>query len=288
MKGCVCFDVKKSSSIGPTGFFSNTGICLCAESGKLAFHMPGITVNKCWVFFTALSLAACVEAPPTAPPQIQIAPQRLGLGSQTTPRLEPEWWRAFGDPQLDRLVAQLLAGNPTLQSTLARIRAAQAELSVARTSTYPNINIDATENRELLSNSYLYPQPLGGSWQWVGDAEARLKWSLDFWGKQAALIEQARSADEAVALDASAAKLALAGQFSQSYVDLGLAWQNIDIARLTVAERQTILDLTQTRFAAGLRTKPRWNRLGHWSPSPAWNCTGPKPNAISEFIPSRP
>ncbi len=54
---------------------------------------------------------------------------------------------------------------------------------------------------------------------------------------------------------ASAAKLALGGQFSQSYVDLGLAWQNIDIARLTVAERQTILDLTQTRFAAGLENE---------------------------------
>src|SRR4051812_20017173 len=217
--------------------------------------MPGTRVNKSWALLLALPLAACVEAPPTIPSQVPIAPQALGLGADAAPRPAPEWWKGFGDPQLDRMVTQLLAGNPSLQSALARIRAAEAELSVARTGTYPSINLDIAETRQLLSNNYLYPRPFGGSWQWVGDAQARLRWSLDFWGKQAALIEQARSAGEAVALDASAARLALAGQFAQSYVDLALAWLNIDIAQQTVAERQTILDLTQSRVSAGLENE---------------------------------
>src|SRR5205085_829282 len=136
--------------------------------------------------------------PPTIPSQVEIAPQTLGLGAQAAPRPYAEWWKAFGDAQLDRLVAQLLSGNPSLQSALARIRGAEAELSAARTGSYPTINFDASENRQLLSNSYLYPRPFGGSWQWVGDAQARLHWSLDFWGKQAALISQAGSAGEAV------------------------------------------------------------------------------------------
>src|SRR3954467_11549195 len=204
--------------------------------------MPGTRLNKSWALLLALPLAACVEAPPTIPSQVEIAPQTVGLGAEAAPRPDVEWWKGFGDAQLDRLVTRLLAGNPSLQSALARIRGAEAELSAARTGTYPTISLDASENRQLLSNSYLYPRPFGGSWQWVGDAQARLRWSLDFWGKQAALIEQARSASEAVALDASAAKLALAGQFAQSYVDLLLAWENIDIARQTVSERQAILD----------------------------------------------
>jgi NodT family efflux transporter outer membrane factor (OMF) lipoprotein len=203
----------------------------------------------------ALPLAACVEAPPTTPSQTEIAPQALGLGAQTAPQQQPDWWKAFNDPQLDRLVEQLMAGNPTLQSALARIRAAQAELSVERALDYPNINIDANETRQLLSNNYIYSRSFGGSWQWVGDAEARFRWSLDFWGKQAALIERARSASEAAALDASAARLALAGMFAQSYVELLLAWQNIDIAHQTVDERQTILDLTQSRVKAGLENE---------------------------------
>jgi NodT family efflux transporter outer membrane factor (OMF) lipoprotein len=49
--------------------------------------------------------------------------------------------------------------------------------------------------------------------------------------------------------------MALAGQFAQSYVALLLAWQNIDIARQTLDERQTILDLTQSRVTAGLENE---------------------------------
>jgi len=219
--------------------------------------MPGTRLNraKAAALLLALPLAACVEAPPTTPTQTEIAPQTLGLGADAAPQVQSDWWKTFNDPQLDRLVPQLMANNPSLQSALARIRAAQAELSVQRALDYPNINIDGAETRELVSNDYLYPKPFGGSWQWVGDTEARFRWSLDFWGKQAALIDRARNASAAATLDAGAARLALAGMFAQSYVALLLAYQNIDIAHETVTERQTILDLTQSRVKAGLENE---------------------------------
>jgi NodT family efflux transporter outer membrane factor (OMF) lipoprotein len=205
--------------------------------------------------FLALPLVGCVDAPPTTPSQTEIASQTLGLSAEPAPQPAGDWWKAFNDPQLNGLVSKLLANNPSLQSALARIRAAEAQLSTERALYYPDINIDSTETRELVSNDYLYPRPFGGSWQWVGDTEARFRWSLDFWGKQEAQIERARSASQAAALDASAARLALAGMFAQSYVQLLLAWQNIDIAHETVAERQTILDLTQSRVKAGLENE---------------------------------
>src|ERR1700730_18222449 len=36
-----------------------------------------------------------------------------------------EWWRVFGSPQLDALVRKALDANPTLQSTIAALRAAK-------------------------------------------------------------------------------------------------------------------------------------------------------------------
>ena len=203
----------------------------------------------------ALLLSGCVTAPPTTPQVAQTPVTSLGLGAQAAPHVEQAWWKAFNDPQADRLVAQALEKNPSLQGALARIRAAQAELSSARALTYPQITLDAQEQRELLSNRYGLLPPLGGSWQWVGDAQAHLSWSLDFWGKQAALIDKARSTAEASALDAAAARLALAGMFAQSYIALSLAWQNLDIAQQTVSERKTILDLTQSRVTSGLENE---------------------------------
>jgi NodT family efflux transporter outer membrane factor (OMF) lipoprotein len=214
-------------------------------------------VNKSQVaaLLLTLPLVGCVQAPPTKPTQSEVAPASLGLGSEAAPQPATDWWKALNDPQLDRLVSQGLARNPTLQGALARIRAAEAEVSAARSLQYPNINIDGTDTAQLVSKEFVYPVRYGGTWQWVGDVEARLRWSLDFWGKQAALIERARNIQQSAALDASAARLALAGQFAQSYVALALAWQNIDIARQTLDERQAILDLTQSRVTAGLENE---------------------------------
>jgi len=203
----------------------------------------------------ALPLAGCVQAPSTAPSQSEIAPGALGLGDVPAPQLQSDWWKEFHDPQLDRLVDQMLAKNPTLQGALARIRAAEAEVSAARSLQYPSIAIDGTDTLQLVSKEFVYPQRFGGTWQWVGDVQARLRWSLDFWGKQAALIDRARNVRQAASLDAGAARLALAGQFAQSYVALLLAWQNIDIAHQTLDERQVILDLTQSRVTSGLENE---------------------------------
>lgn len=208
-----------------------------------------------WASCLALPLGGCINAPATVPSQQEIGGGGLGLDGPAAPQLQPDWWKSFNDPQLDRLVEQMLAGNPTLQSALARIRAAEAEVSSARSLQYPNINIDGSDTLQLVSKEFVYPTRFGGTWQWVGDVEARLRWSLDFWGKQASLIERARNVHQAIALDAGAARLALAGQFAQSYIDLLLAWQNIDIAHQTLDERQTILDLTQSRTTAGLENQ---------------------------------
>ena len=202
-----------------------------------------------------LLLSGCVSAPPTTPQVAETAIPSLGLGATPAPRVGQDWWKAFHDPQADRLVAQALDKNPSLQSALARIRAAQSELSAARALDYPQVSLDAQDQRELLSNRYGLLPPYGGSWRWVGDAQAHVSWSLDFWGRQAALIDKARSTAEAASLDAAAARLALAGMFAQTYITLSLAWQNLDIAELTVTERQTILDLTQSRVTAGLENE---------------------------------
>ena len=199
-----------------------------------------------------LLLCGCVGAPATTPQTAEVPPQALGLGTDPAPPSDLAWWTAFGDPQVDRLAGRLMQSNPTLQGVLARIRAAQADISINRAANYPQVSLDASVQRMLLSDAYIFPAGFGGSSLWAGDVQARLSWSLDFWGKQAALIDKARGTAAAVALDGQAARLALAGTFAQAYVGLFLAWRNVDIAGQAVRERQTILELTESRVTAGL------------------------------------
>jgi NodT family efflux transporter outer membrane factor (OMF) lipoprotein len=209
-------------------------------------------MKKSLALVTALLLSACVQAPPTTPQVTELGQKDLGLNGQVAPHYPREWWKAFGDAQVDRLAASVIANNPTLAGALARMRAAQADLAVNRADDRPQISLDGNEQRILFSNDYIYPPPYGGSYRWFGSLAANLSWNLDFWGKQADLIAKARNTVEAAALDAEAAHLALSGAFAQAYINLYLNYQNGDIADATVAERTEILQITQGRFDAGL------------------------------------
>ncbi|HEY2034246.1 MAG TPA: efflux transporter outer membrane subunit [Rhizomicrobium sp.] len=203
-------------------------------------------------------LAGCVDAPSTTPSQTALEPQSLGLSAAPTPAIEDAWWKAFNDPQLDALVDQALAGSPTLQLALARMREAQSQLSVSRAATYPQLTVDAQEQREHFSKEYVIPPPPfgpGGTMQWIGTVQANLSWSLDFFGKQAAQVDQARSTAEAAALDATAARLALAGSVTQAYIALDRAYLLADVADETVKQREGVLRLTQGRVNSGLDSK---------------------------------
>ncbi|HEY2836833.1 MAG TPA: efflux transporter outer membrane subunit [Rhizomicrobium sp.] len=209
-------------------------------------------MKKTLSLLSALLLSACVSAPTTTPQASQIASANLGLSTENAVRFQDEWWKAFSDPQVDRLAGQVLSGNPTLQAALARIRAAQAQLSGARADDLPQVTLDGQEQRLLFSKDYIIPPPFGGTYQWYGQVAANLSWNIDFWGKQAAIIARAKDQTQAAVLDVSAARLALAGALAQTYINLMLAYQDIDIANQTVAEREEILRLTQGRFNAGL------------------------------------
>lgn len=209
-------------------------------------------MRKPLALLAALSLSACVDAPPTAPQAAEIAQSSLGLTGDAAPHAPRDWWKAFQDPQVDRLAASVIANNPTLAGALARLRAAQSEVAVNRAEDRPQLSFNGSEQRVLFSKDYIIPPPYGGSYRWYGSLTANLGWNLDFWGKQAALIQQAQGSAEAAALDAEAAHLALSGAFAQVYINLLLDYQYGDIADATVAQREEILKITQGRLNAGL------------------------------------
>ena len=209
-------------------------------------------LKRSGALLSALLLTACVETPPTTPQVNAVKQGELGLTGEAAPQAPHDWWKAFNDPQADHLAGLVVANNPSLTAAIARIRAAQAELAVNQAEDRPQVTLNGSEQRVLFSKDYIIPPPYGGSYRWYGALTADLSWNLDFWGKQADLIEKARNTAQAAALDAEGARLALSGAFAQAYINLLLNYQYGDIADATVAEREEILKITQGRFNAGL------------------------------------
>ncbi len=199
-------------------------------------------------------LSGCISSPSTTPRELALKAETLGLGAAAAPPIADKWWTAFGDPQLDTLVDEALQDSPTLAAAMARVRLAQSQLASSRALTYPQATLDAEEARLRFSKNYEIPPPYAGSTQWVGTAAANLSWSLDLFGKEQAQVDKLRASADAASLDAAAARLLLAGNVTEAYIQLSRAYRLVDVAEEAVRQREGVFTLTRSRVDSGLES----------------------------------
>jgi NodT family efflux transporter outer membrane factor (OMF) lipoprotein len=203
----------------------------------------------------AACMAGCVLPPKEMPRQAPLQAESVGLiGGSVTPAPEG-WWQSFNDPQLNRLIEQALANSPTLPQAQARLREAIAQTDAAHSRLLPNASLGANVVRLHAPQNYILPPPLAGSPSWLGQVGATFNWDLDFWGKQADAVARARALAQAADLDIENTRLMLAGAVTQAYVELYRSYALVDIAERAERQRQTIIDITRRRLAAGLDTR---------------------------------
>lgn len=210
-----------------------------------------------------VALAGCVDRGGWQPAP-QLAPQALNANralAQTkvdaTAWPADAWWRSYGDPQLDTLVEEAVAGSPSLQVAEARLRAAQGQAITARAALAPTGTLDGSVNRQRFPVNGLYPPPYGGNSWTQGQATLDFSYDLDFWGHNRALAAAARSGVAAAEADRAAARLALAVAVVQTYIQLDLQYALLDVTNDNLKQQQSILDLTRERVAAGLENTAR-------------------------------
>jgi NodT family efflux transporter outer membrane factor (OMF) lipoprotein len=211
----------------------------------------------------ALLVAGCVDrggfkaAPQVTPVQLSSAQSLAAAKQEANAWPVDGWWHAYGDAQLDQLVDEALAGSPSLEIAQARLRAAQGQVVSAGAARLPTVNADANVTSQRYPEHDLYPPPLGGSWQTDARAAFDLSWDLDFWGKNRALLDQARSGLAAAEADRQAARLALSVAVVRAYIQLELQYALLDVTNDQLKQQQTILELTQQRVASGLENMAR-------------------------------
>jgi outer membrane protein TolC len=158
----------------------------------------------------ALALASCASTHglspqdhPTDPGQLD-ASRSLGAFSQadfpTT-----TWWTAFGDPQLDALIAEALRGTPTLDIADARLRQAIAQAGLADSARKASVGVGA-QYAGLRIPETVGPAPLGGSYQGIVLLTTNIKYDPDFWGAKRAEWEAAIGEARAAHLEPQAAR----------------------------------------------------------------------------------
>ncbi len=171
-----------------------------------------------------------------------------------------DWWRRFGDAQLDALIAEALAGNPGVGGARARIDKARALAANAGATLAPQGNALANVTRQRYSSNGIFPPPIAGSWHTQTDLAASFSYELDLWGRNRAAYDAALGQERAAEVDAHALRLLLAASVARAYAQLARSFEQLDLARDTLAQRQALFDLTRQRVAAGLDSDVELNQ----------------------------
>src|SRR6201999_3575828 len=130
-----------------------------------------------------------------------------------------QWWRIFGDENLERLMEQADAGNGDLQIAGLRVIEARAQLGIALAGRYPQVQQASAEvlaSARKRSDGF---DPRSGVYLQYG-AGFVVGWELDFWGRFARAIESADAAFFAAQANRDAALVLLHAQVADTYFTL--------------------------------------------------------------------
>lgn len=204
--------------------------------------------NADFILITALALGGCATAPPLSRPVVPVAEAfkhgaawKAAQPGDHLPR--GAWWRDFGDPLLDGLIARANADAPTLAAAVARLDRAAAQARAANAGRYPSLDARASTMRG--------DDPAGGNVGRTG-AGAALSYEIDLWGR-ARSAAAAGEADAAAAMaDLESVRLILHAAIAESYFSLRAIDAEEALLRRTAEAYVGADRLIRTRYEGGI------------------------------------
>ena len=206
--------------------------------------------GACVAALLAVALGGCAAVGPDySEPQLAVpAGWSAGTGTDAMDAvLLARWWHGFGDPVLDRLVADALAANLDLAQARARLREARARRGVAGAALMPSVDASLSGSRSRSSG-----QSGSGSTRELYSAGFDASWELDVFGGVRRSVEAAQADLEASVESLSDTRVSLAAEVALNYIDLRTAEQRLAIAEESIASRGENHQIIRWRQQAGL------------------------------------
>ncbi|WP_068826219.1 efflux transporter outer membrane subunit [Pseudomonas sp. BMS12] len=211
--------------------------------------------HPAWMLLAAAALGGCVRLGPDfqSPRQDWIEHWQSTALNDASARQQADnrqWWTLFDDPVLNHLIELADAGNPSLRIAALRILEARAQLGIARSGRYPQVQQASADALYLDRNQYGGDNPQDLS-TWQYGAGFDIGWELDFWGRYARAIESADAVYFAAHANYQDALVLLRAQVAQSYFSLRTAEARLRIARDNAKRQRRSLQITERLFKSG-------------------------------------
>jgi NodT family efflux transporter outer membrane factor (OMF) lipoprotein len=216
------------------------------------------------------SLGGCTVGPNYQAPKLDVQPRFVEAQPTAAAAQQPDdWWTAFGDPELVRLIQIALAESPDIQSAASRVRQARLGVASARAQLLPQVNaqgnvtnLNFSKNAGISQLASLFGGSSGGSSSGgiaipgggittyaVGfDAS----WEIDVFGGTRRRIESARATADQAQWSARDATLSLIAEIASQYFQLRVLQQREQVVRTQIANQSRSSQITGETTRVGL------------------------------------
>ncbi|CAN5378788.1 efflux transporter outer membrane subunit [soil metagenome] len=201
------------------------------------------------LFASMILLSACAvgpdyKTPVTAPVVLQNAP----AATYSTAQPEADWWKLFGDPVLDGLVTQALAGNLDLKVAVARVDEARALFKDSRLDQLPRVTASGGYSKSDQQQPGSNGERVEGE-TYTGGFDAG--WEIDLFGRVRRGVESARAEAGAARADLRDAQVTIAAEVARNYLELRGAQARLAVANRNLGTQRETVRLTQVRYDNG-------------------------------------
>ena len=205
------------------------------------------------VAFAALLIAACATTPPgaqssdvpVAPSWNQLSQANPALAMNANAEVEHDWWRNFGDPTLDALIAEAIANNKSLQIAVARIEEARANRGIARSRLFPEIAGAASAQRGN-QGFQTFDRTFNAA-----DVTIDASWEVDLFGRNQARTAEAGAILQSEEAAMQAVQVALLAEVARNYFDVRNYERQIVLTEQNLETQRMTLSLIQAQLQGG-------------------------------------
>jgi NodT family efflux transporter outer membrane factor (OMF) lipoprotein len=174
------------------------------------------------------------------------------------------WWTIYGDPALDRLMAEVDVSNQTLKENEAAYRQAVALIRQSQSSLYPTVGYSSAIQQTSASGGRGGTVVSTGTGLVTGTSHGSagqfslggsVTWEVDVWGRIRRTIESDAAAAQASAADLASARLSIQSSLAIAYFSLRISDERRALYRQSIAAYQRSLDIVRNQMTAGIASR---------------------------------
>jgi outer membrane protein, multidrug efflux system len=201
-------------------------------------------------------LAGCSVGPKYERPEMPLPGQFPVAAQPSEPQIPADWWKLYGDAQLDALVAEVRSRNADLRIAAAQVEEAEAVMRQARAALFPEVNLSFSRTRSRVG-TLTAPPPVTGAPLERNDARlvASTSYELDFWGRVRSAGDAAQAQLLGSQLGREVVTLTLGGLTAQTYFGLRSLDAQLEVLERGIALRRDSLAIAEARASAGLASE---------------------------------